>query len=129
MVAGLAAFGAIQAALFRRERSKGKGDIIDVSLMDAMLNMMVYEVQQAQMDVVGHRAVYPPLRTHGWPCSHRPCDAGAVLQVECSSRSPEWAVDPRFGTLRDRDANWMAMMRQSRDGLRHCLPGKWKLAC
>jgi len=47
ILAGAYAFGAIQAALVHRERT-GQGQAIDVSLMDSMLNLMVFECQEAQ---------------------------------------------------------------------------------
>ena len=47
ILSGAYAFGAIQAALVHRERT-GQGQAVDVSLMNSMLNLMVFECQEAQ---------------------------------------------------------------------------------
>jgi CoA:oxalate CoA-transferase len=59
---GMSAFGAVQTALYDRERA-GKGQFIDVALMDAMLNLLVYEVQEAQAPTDEKVRVYQPLKT------------------------------------------------------------------
>jgi len=45
--AGIYAFGAIQTALLNRERS-GRGSHIDVSLMESVLSMLAFQLQEAQ---------------------------------------------------------------------------------
>ena len=54
------AFGAIQAALMQRSRT-GDGQYIDVALMDCMLNLLVYELQEAQFPVTTPRPTYGPV--------------------------------------------------------------------
>ena len=63
VLAGVYAFGAIQAALLQRERS-GRGQRIDVALMDSLMSMMVYECQEAQLHQPRKRHVYRPLRAN-----------------------------------------------------------------
>ena len=55
------AFGAIQLALYEREKS-GRGQAIDVSLMDSVLGMLIYEMQAAQFPPERPRQVYEPVR-------------------------------------------------------------------
>jgi crotonobetainyl-CoA:carnitine CoA-transferase CaiB-like acyl-CoA transferase len=55
------AFGAIQLALYEREKSD-KGQHIDVSLMDSVLGMLIYEIQAAQFPPERPRQVYEPVR-------------------------------------------------------------------
>ena len=47
MLGGTYAFGAIQTALLARERT-GRGDYIDLAMMDGLLGMLTYEFQEAQ---------------------------------------------------------------------------------
>ncbi|MCL4774991.1 MAG: CoA transferase [Burkholderiaceae bacterium] len=108
IVAGMAAFGAIQAALFRRERT-GKGDFIDVALMDAMLNLMVFEIQDAQTKA-GARAVYPPLKARDGFIVIVPATQEHYRRLSIAAGHPEWLTDVRFDTLRARDENWTLMM-------------------
>ena len=55
------AYGAIQTALVQRART-GHGQHVDVALMDCMLNLLVYELQEAQFPVATPRPTYGPLR-------------------------------------------------------------------
>ena len=103
------AYGAIQTALVQRART-GEGQHIDVALMDCMLNLLVYELQEAQFPVPTPRPTYGPLRAAD----------GDVLVVPITARNfaalcevtglPELKDDPRFATLPQRSANWQAMM-------------------
>lgn len=103
------AFGAIQAALVQRART-GQGQHIDVALMDCMLNLLVYELQEAQFPVATPRPTYGPV-----------CAAdGELLVVPITPRNftalcevtglAELRDDPRFASLPSRNANWNAMM-------------------
>ena len=47
VLGGTYAFGAIQTALLSRERT-GRGDYIDLAMMDGVLGMLTYEFQEAQ---------------------------------------------------------------------------------
>lgn len=108
VVAGLAAFAAIQTALLRRQVC-GAGDYIDVSMMDAMLNLMVFEVQDAQIHG-GNRAVYPALRTLDGHVVIVPATQDHFRRLSVAAEHPEWAEDARFSTLKARDKNWSSMM-------------------
>ena len=63
------AYGAIQTALLQRMRT-GTGQHVDVALMDSMLNLLVYELQEAQFPVATARPTYGPVRGRRW----RPAD-------------------------------------------------------
>ena len=103
------AYGAIQTALVQRART-GVGQRIDVALMDCMLNLLVYELQEAQFPVDTARPTYGPVRARD----------GDVLVVPITARNfaalcdvtglPELRTDPRFATLPLRSAHWAAMM-------------------
>src|SRR3546814_12329858 len=57
VLGGVYAFGAIQAALVERTRT-GCGQYIDVSLIDSMLNLLVFECQEAQFPSDRRRPLY-----------------------------------------------------------------------
>ena len=103
------AFGAINAALFARERS-GAGRFVDVSLMESMIWLLVYEVQTAQFPDQSPRAYYRPVRASDGFVMVAP---GGQLTFENMARamgSPEWIDDPRFRTHPDRSRNYAEMM-------------------
>ena len=109
VLGGIFAYGAIQTALVQRART-GLGQRIDVALLDCMLNLLVYELQEAQFPVVVARPTYGPIRALD----------GDVLVVPITARNfaalcevtmlPELRRDPRFATLAARNAHWAEMM-------------------
>ena len=62
VLGGIFGFSAIQTALVQRGRT-GEGQRIDVALMDCMLNLLVYELQEAQFPIRSSRPTYGPVRT------------------------------------------------------------------
>lgn len=110
LLGGINAFAAVNAALVQRART-GRGQAIDVALMDGMLNLLVYELQEAQFPVSGSRATYGPVAARD----------GAVLVVPITQRNFDalvevtglaaWHGDPRFATVATRGAHWGEMMQ------------------
>ena len=103
------AYGAIQTALLQRVRT-GVGQHVDVALMDSMLNLLVYELQEAQFPVATPRATYGPVRAADGDVLVVPITArnfAALCEVTGLAALRE---DPRFATLASRSANWTAMM-------------------
>jgi CoA:oxalate CoA-transferase len=103
------AFGAIQLALYERENS-GSGQYIDVSLMDSVLGMLIYEVQAAQFPPEKPRQVYEPVRA-----SDGYVMVAAVTQKNLETLfetigCPEGKTDPRFATVAAKEANWPALL-------------------
>jgi len=104
------AFGAIQLALFERERS-GRGQFIDVSLMDSVLGMLIYEMQAAQFPPERPRQVYEPVRASD----------GFVMVAAVTQKNldvlfevigyPEGKTDPRFASVATKEANWPALLQ------------------
>ena len=110
VLAGLNAFGAIQTALFVRERT-GCGQFIDVTLIESMMNLMIYEIQEAQFTVTQGRPVYAPLRAaDGYVIVTAITDAN-FLDLANAVGHPEWKSDPRFATARAREHHWDELMR------------------
>lgn len=109
VLGGLYALSGIQAALIARART-GRGEFIDVSLMDCMLNMMVYEFQEAQFPTNNYRRpVYSPLRTTDGFIIVAPTSQNNFESLADVVGHPEWKFDQRFARVRNREQNWDAL--------------------
>jgi crotonobetainyl-CoA:carnitine CoA-transferase CaiB-like acyl-CoA transferase len=103
------AFGAIQLALYERERS-GLGQAIDVSLMDSVLGMLIYEMQAAQFPPEQPRQVYEPVRSaDGWVMVAAVTQKNLEVLFDVIGH-PEAKRDPRFATVASKEANWSALL-------------------
>jgi crotonobetainyl-CoA:carnitine CoA-transferase CaiB-like acyl-CoA transferase len=106
---GMSAFGAIQTALFNLKQT-GRGQFIDVALMDAMLNLLVYECQEAQAPTDEKIRVYQPLQTRDGYIVAAPTSQKNFEQLARAVGRAEWIDDPRFAKTRTREANWAELM-------------------
>ena len=106
---GLAAFGAIQTALVRRQQCD-EGQFIDVAMLDAMLNYLVYEVQEAQSPSDEAIRVYQPVKTTDGYVVVAPTSQKNFVLLAQTLGHPEWLNDPRFSSTRHREANWSVLM-------------------
>ncbi|HEX7562934.1 MAG TPA: CaiB/BaiF CoA-transferase family protein [Bradyrhizobium sp.] len=109
ILSGAYAFGAIQAALVHRERT-GQGQAIDVSLMDSMLNLMVFECQEAQFPSESKRPVYAPMKTKDGHVIIAPISQKNFEQMADAMGRPDLKTDARFATGQARVANWTGLM-------------------
>jgi len=110
VLGGIFGYAAIQTAMVQRTRT-GVGQRIDVALMDCMLNLLVYELQEAQFPIHSSRPTYGPLRARDGDILIAPItprNFAALCEVTGQS---ELANDPRFKTVPGRGANWTAMMQ------------------
>lgn len=107
---GTWAFGAIATALHQRHAS-GRGQSIDVSMLETMLGFALTELQTAQFDIP------PPGRPIFGPLA---CADGYLMVAVASEKSfqgfsraaghPEWITDARFAVYVTRRANWHELM-------------------
>ncbi|MEO6743705.1 MAG: CoA transferase [Caldimonas sp.] len=104
------AYGAIQTALLQRTRT-GTGQHVDVALMDSMLNLLVYELQEAQFPVPTARPTYGPVAAADGDLLIVPITARNFAALCDVTGLAELRTDPRFATLPTRNANWSAMMQ------------------
>src|SRR5258706_4199942 len=96
------AASAIHLALYERERS-GLGQSIDVSLMDSVLGMLVYEIQAAQFPPDRRRQVYEPVRAKDgfvMVAAVTPKNLDALFDV---IGFPQGKHDPRFSTFQQKE--------------------------
>jgi crotonobetainyl-CoA:carnitine CoA-transferase CaiB-like acyl-CoA transferase len=110
VLTGTYAFGAISAALYQRQ-SSGKGQHIDVSMLEAMLGLTLNELQWSQFEVKQtQRPMFGPVETAD----------GYVMLAIASEKTfqslikvighPEWISDSRFAKYSDRRDNWADLM-------------------
>ena len=109
ILAGAYAFGAIQAALVHRERT-GQGQAVDLSLMDSMLNLMVFECQEAQFPIGRRRPVYAPMKTTDGHVIIAPISQKNFEQMADALQRPDLKADVRFSTNQARERHWAELM-------------------
>jgi crotonobetainyl-CoA:carnitine CoA-transferase CaiB-like acyl-CoA transferase len=110
VLTGVYAFGAIGAALYQRHTT-GKGQHIDVSMLESMLSLTLNELQWSQFEVKPpQRPMFGPIETSD----------GYVMVAIASEKTfqslmqvighPQWVSDPRFARYADRRENWANLM-------------------
>lgn len=110
VLTGTYAFGAISAALYQRQAS-GKGQHIDVSMLESMLTLTLNEVQWAQFDVVSpSRPMYGPVETADGYVMIAIASEKTFQNLVTTAGHPEWIRDPRFARYGERRTNWGTMM-------------------
>ena len=109
MLGALFALSAIQTALFQRERT-GHGQFIDTALLDSMVNLLVYEFQDAQFPPERPRHLYQPVKASDGFVMIAPMTQANFESLADAAGHPEWKADARFGPMGARIRNWDAFM-------------------
>src|SRR5262245_22490736 len=110
MLGALFALSAIQTALFQRERT-GQGQFIDTSLMDGMVNLLVYEFQDAQFPPERPRHLYQPVKASDGFVMIAPMTQANFESLSDGAGHPEWKTDSRFASTGARIRNWDEFMK------------------
>ncbi len=110
VLGGTYAFAGVLAALNQRHAT-GRGQHVDATLIESMLNLMPYEVQEAQFPEPKRRPVYPPLPTS---------DGGYLMIAAVSPKNFEalldaigfdgWRDDSTLRNDAARQKHWAAVM-------------------
>ncbi|MDO9439054.1 CaiB/BaiF CoA-transferase family protein [Hydrogenophaga sp.] len=95
VLGGSLAFGGIQAALVRAART-GRGDYVDLSLMDSMLGMLIYECQAAQFPTDHKRPLYQATRAKDGFILIATVNQNNFEALAQGTGHPEWLQDQRF---------------------------------
>lgn len=104
------AVSAIHLALYDRERT-GKGQSIDVALMDSVLGMLIYELQTAQFPTDKPRQVYEPVRAKdGYVMVAAVTPKNLEILFEAIG-FPGGHEDPRFATVAAKEQNWSELLK------------------
>ncbi len=110
ILGGIFGFSAIQTAMVQRART-GEGQRVDVALMDCMLNLLVYELQEAQFSGPMARPTYGPVRAKDGDILIAPVSGRNFTALRDLTGLAELSSDPRFTSVAARGANWTALMQ------------------
>lgn len=102
------ALAGIGAALFHRSNT-GRGEHLDIALMDTMHHAMSCEYVGAQFPETAAPPTFRPLRTQDGFISIAPVSDGNFKGLVAAAGHPEWAEDPRFASHLERVAHWTAL--------------------
>ena len=110
VLTGTYAFGAIAAALYHR-RVTGRGQMVDVSMLESMLTMTLSEVQRAQFAMAPPgRPMFGPLQTRDGYLMLAVASERTFQDLARAAGRPDWIDDPRFAVYADRRLNWHLFM-------------------
>src|ERR1700754_5155195 len=110
VLTGVYAFGAISAALYQRHGS-GRGQHIDVSMLESMLSLTLNEVQWSQFPVASpSRPMVGPVETSDGYVMIAIASEKTFQGLVTAAGHPEWIGDPRFAKHNDRRSNWADLM-------------------
>ena len=111
VVAGTYAFGAIGAALHQRNAT-GRGQHLDVSMLEGMLSLTLMEMQAAQFETPPPpaRPVFGPVETGDGFISIAVASERTFQGLAEVAGRRDWIRDPRFEKYLDRRANWGTLM-------------------
>ncbi|MCY4591473.1 MAG: CoA transferase [Alphaproteobacteria bacterium] len=106
---GVHGCAAIAAALFGRDRT-GRGQRIDVAMMDTIHNMMAHEYQAAQLPDAGQAPVFAPVRARDGFLMVAPISAANFAALARALDRGTWLDDARFATAPARIDNWDVLL-------------------
>lgn len=97
---------AVTTALYRRERT-GRGDYIDVELLAGLMNMMPFELQEAQFPMAKLEVpIFDPIHARDGYFIVAPVTQKNFHALAEACGKPEWLTDPRFAERHARMAHW-----------------------
>ncbi|MBV9858801.1 MAG: CoA transferase [Alphaproteobacteria bacterium] len=106
VLTGTYAFGAIMTALYQRQAT-GRGQMIDVSMLESMLSLTLSEIQAAQFPVAPPgRPIFGPIATRDGYVMLAVASEKTFQSLAEASGHPGWATDPRFARYNDRRTHW-----------------------
>jgi crotonobetainyl-CoA:carnitine CoA-transferase CaiB-like acyl-CoA transferase len=106
VLTGTYAFGAIMTALYQRQ-STGRGQMIDVSMLESMLSLTLSEIQAAQFAVAPPgRPIFGPIATKDGYINLSIASERTFQNLAIASGHPQWITDVRFAQYNDRRNNW-----------------------
>ncbi len=115
VLTGTYAFGAIMTALYHRQLT-GRGQMIDVSMLESMLSLTLSEIQAAQFSLppLG-RPIFGPVATKDGYINLSIASERTFRNLAIASEHPQWVTDPRFARYHDRRANWGELIDELED--------------
>jgi crotonobetainyl-CoA:carnitine CoA-transferase CaiB-like acyl-CoA transferase len=127
VLSGTYAFAAIGAALYQRALT-GKGQHIDVSMLESMLSLTLTELQAAQFAMPPRppRPLFGPVATADGYINVAVASERTFQGLAHAAGRSDWIKDTRFAKYLDRRANWSLLMDEleawsKHHTLAHCL--------
>jgi len=103
---GAYAMGAILAAVHQRHAT-GKGQMIDVSMFETLVGMLLGEVNRAQFDFeMLSRPMYGPIEASDGYVMLATASEKTFQDMATAAGRRDWLTDPRFEKYQDRRMNW-----------------------
>ena len=103
---GSYAMGAILAALYQRNAT-GKGQMVDVSMFETLVGMLLGEVNRAQFDFeMPSRPMYGPVEAKDGYVMLATASERTFQDMATAAGRRDWLTDPRFEKYADRRMNW-----------------------
>jgi CoA:oxalate CoA-transferase len=112
MLGAIYGLAAVQTALLQRTAT-GNGQHIDVALMDCMMNLLAYEVQEAQFAVDVARPTYGPVGASDGIIMILPITQRNFVSLSKAIGRPDLVDDSRFATMPARNRNWDKLMQEA----------------
>ena len=111
VLSGTYAFGAVMTAVCQRHET-GRGQHIDLSMLEAMLALPLLEVQGAQfgMPPQPSRPIFGPVETSDGYINIAVASERTYLGLVKAAGRADWLEDPRFKAYPDRRRNWGELM-------------------
>ena len=103
---GAYAMGAILAAIYQRNAT-GKGQMVDVSMFETLVGMLLGEVNRAQFDFeTPSRPMYGPIEASDGYVMLATASERTFQDMATAAGRRDWLTDPRFEKYADRRMNW-----------------------
>jgi crotonobetainyl-CoA:carnitine CoA-transferase CaiB-like acyl-CoA transferase len=103
---GAYALGGILAALHQRHVT-GKGQMVDVSMFETLIGMLLGEVNRAQFDFeMPSRPMYGPIEAKDGYVMLATASERTFQDMATAAGRRDWLTDPRFEKYGDRRMNW-----------------------
>jgi crotonobetainyl-CoA:carnitine CoA-transferase CaiB-like acyl-CoA transferase len=128
VLTGTYAFGAIMAAINQRHMT-GKGQHVDVSMLESMLTLTLTEMQAAQFTIPPppKRHMFSPVATKDGYIHIAVASERTFQGIAEAAGRMDWLTDPRFEKYLDRRSNWAEFMDEL-EAWSRTLPSKEVLA-
>lgn len=112
VVSGVYAYSAITTALYQREKT-GRGQHIDVSMLESMLSLTLNELQWSQFDVdKPSRPMFGPMETRDGYVMVAVVTEKAFRNFVTAAGRPDFITDLRFAEYSKRRAHWDELMTE-----------------
>ncbi len=110
VISGTYAFGGIVSALLHRQAT-GEGQMVDVSMLESTLSLLVAELQAAQFDIPpAGKPLFGPVRTQDGFIMPAVASERTFQSLAKAAEREDWITDPRFARYADRRVNWGALI-------------------